>query len=287
MLELAAGGCAVEAQLNGMPLAALGAGRRQHQPRGARVHAGRTQRADAGRRSGGAGHDRRQSQPRVAIGPTWARCPPGARCGTGQSPADPERACSASSEWASAGGPLVRRAVRARREVEPAGQLPALALARRAADRAVNDGRAARHPRVPAAARRRARAGQSRAADRARRSCASTSWRSPTKRDADVAVQRFRDHVQRLYAAKALKVLAARSPTSSCCGRLVDGRLIECLAPHGRPGSCGPATRRRSSATRLGRSGWRWSKEESMSCVERLPRQPAATAKRGEGAMAS
>ena len=178
MLELAAGGCAVEVQLNGMPLAALGAGGRQHQPGGPRVHAGRAQRADARRRPAAPGATRaepasRRDRSHLGAGAPGARAP-GPVAGRSRCPRPRRRRVGDDRR------PLLRRAVGAQARGRSSGQLPALALARRAAGRARRCG-AAGHSRVPAAARGRARPRQSRAADRRRRSCASTSWRSPIR----------------------------------------------------------------------------------------------------------
>jgi FHA domain-containing protein len=92
--------------------------------------------------------------------------------------------------------------------------------------------------------------------------------------------------VQGLYAAKALKVLPPVAD-ELVLRPLVDGRLIECLTPAGGR-RCEPATTLRSSASRRGRSGWRWSKEESMSCVERGPARRAKTSEtRSDGVVIS
>jgi hypothetical protein len=102
MLELASGGCAVEVHLNGMPLAALGPGGGSTS---LAVHeytlAGRNELTLlVGPAAPGAVAP---SQPRVAIGPTWAR----ARLVLvrhGQSPADPEARVLGVSEWATPEG---------------------------------------------------------------------------------------------------------------------------------------------------------------------------------------
>src|SRR6478672_6956004 len=87
MLELAAGGCAVEVHLNGMPLAALG-------PAGGSTSLAVHEYTLAGRNEltlivgPAAPGASAPSQPRIAIGPIWAR----ARLvlvRQGQSPADP------------------------------------------------------------------------------------------------------------------------------------------------------------------------------------------------------
>jgi hypothetical protein len=63
-------------------------------------------------------------------------------------------------------------------------------------------------------------------------------------------VQRFRDQVQGLYAAKALKVLPPVAD-DLVLRPLVDGRLIECLASTG-----GPALRTSNDAPELGEQAW-------------------------------
>jgi hypothetical protein len=68
--------------------------------------------------------------------------------------------------------------------------------------------------------------------------------------DANTAVQRFRDQVQGLYAAKALKVLPPVAD-ELVLRPLVDGRLIECLASTG-----GPALRTRNDVPELGEQAW-------------------------------
>ena len=163
MLELAAGGCAVEAQLNGMPVAALG-------PAGGSTSLAVHEYTLAGHNElslvvgPGVAGATGPSQPRVAIGPTWARArlvlvapgPVARRPGS----ARPRRRRVGDHRR-----PFLRRAVDAQARGRAAGQLPALALARRAADRDRRRGQA-RRSRVPAAARGRARARQSGAADR-------------------------------------------------------------------------------------------------------------------------
>ena len=102
MLDLAAGGCAVEAQLNGMPVATLGAAGGSSS---LAVHeytlAGRNQLSLViGPAPPGASAP---SQPRIAIGATWAR----ARLVLvrhGQSPADPGARVLGVVEWATAEG---------------------------------------------------------------------------------------------------------------------------------------------------------------------------------------
>ena len=116
MLELAAGGCAVEVHLNGMPLAALG-------PAGGSISLAVHEYTLAGRNEltlvvgptapGAAA----PSQPRIAIGPTWAR----ARLvlvRQGQSPADPAARVLGVAEWATTEGRSYDAPSAHKREVE-------------------------------------------------------------------------------------------------------------------------------------------------------------------------
>jgi hypothetical protein len=246
MLELAAGGCAVEAQLNGMPVATLG-------PAGGSsslaVHeytlAGRNQLsmliapAPPGTSV--------PSQPRVAIGPTWAR----ARLvlvRNGQSPADPAARVLGVVEWATAEGKAYDAPSVQSRDVElPVNfprwrwlDAPPLAISppvQRTVleflqNIAVELGRGNPDPLV--------------AASKLRFDELALAYQT----DANAGMQRFRDHLQRLYAAKALKV---QPPISAdlVLRPLVDGRLIECLAPSG-----GPALRTQNEAPELGDHAW-------------------------------
>ncbi|MGZ5772575.1 MAG: hypothetical protein ACXWJ1_16835 [Caldimonas sp.] len=68
--------------------------------------------------------------------------------------------------------------------------------------------------------------------------------------DVNLAVQRFRDQVQRLYAANALKVMPPVA-AELVLRPLGDRRLIECLAATG-----GPALRTSNEAPELGDQAW-------------------------------
>jgi hypothetical protein len=228
MLELAAGGCAVEAQLNGMPLAALGPGGGSYS---LAVHeytlAGRNQLSLViGPAAPGT---TAPSQPRVAVGPTWAR----ARLvlvRQGQSPADPGARALGVIEWATAEGKAYDAPSTQSRDVDlPVNfprwrwlDAPVIGL-NASTQRSVLD-----------------------AASRLRFDELALAYQT----DANLGMQRFRDHLQRLYAAKALKVpppVAAELVLRP----LVDGRLIECLTPTG-----GPALRTQNEAPELGDHGW-------------------------------
>jgi len=246
MLELAGGGCAVEAQLNGMPLAALG-------PAGGStslaVHeytlAARNQLSLViGPAASGAAAP---SQPRVAIGPTWAR----ARLVLvrhGQSPIDPGARVLGVAEWATAEGKAYEAPSTHSRDVDLPVNFPrwrwldappivVTGLVQRSIleflqQIAVELGRGNPDPLI--------------AASKLRFDELALAYQT----DANSAVQRFRDHLQRLYAAKALKVpppIAAELVLRP----LVDGRLIECLAPMG-----GPALRTSNEAPGLGDQAW-------------------------------
>jgi hypothetical protein len=70
------------------------------------------------------------------------------------------------------------------------------------------------------------------------------------QRDTAGLVQRFRDHLQRLFEAKALKVVP---PTAEelILRPLADGRLIECMSPLG-----GPVLRTQNEDPVIGDHGW-------------------------------
>jgi hypothetical protein len=230
VLDLECAGCAVEAMLNGMPVAALG------------VSGGRTCLAVheftlAGKNQlslvvGSAVPGQAvASQPRVAIGPTWAR----ARLllvRQGQSPADADARVLGAVEWAAAEGrtyespsthgrevdlpvnfprwrwfdapPIVQTAAVQRQVLEFVQQL-ALELSRGNAD-----------PLLAAAKLR------------------FDELALAYQRTAAEGIQRFRDHLQQLYAAKALKVVPPVAE-EIVLRPIVEGRLVECLTPLGLP----------------------------------------------------
>ena len=246
MLELAAGGCAVEAQLNGMPLAALG-------PAGGSVSlavheytlAGRNQLSLViGPAAPGASAP---SQPRVAIGPTWAR----ARLVLvrhGQSPADPGARELGVAEWATAEGKAYDAPSTHSRDVDLPVNFPRWrwldappigvtvpvqrAILEFLQQLAVELGRGNPDPLI--------------AASKLRFDELALAYQT----DTNLEVQRFRDQVQRLYAAKALKVMPPVA-AELVLRPLVEGRLIECLAPTG-----GPALRTSNEAPELGDHAW-------------------------------
>ena len=246
VLELAAGGCAVEAQLNGMPLASIG-------PAGGSTSLAVHEYTLAGRNQlslvigPAAPGSTAPSQPRVAIGPTWAR----ARLvlvRQGQSPADPAARMLGVIEWASAEGKAYEAPSTHSRDVDLPVNFPRWrwldappigvnAAVQRAVleflqQIAVELGRGNPEPLI--------------AASKLRFDELAIAYQT----DSNLAVQRFRDQVQRLYAAKALKVMPPVA-AELLLRPLVEGRLIECLAPTG-----GPALRTSNEAPELGDQAW-------------------------------
>jgi hypothetical protein len=246
MLELAAGGCAVEVHLNGMPLAALG-------PAGGSTSLAVHEYTLAGRNEltlvvgPAAPGSTAPSQPRVAIGPTWAR----ARLvlvRQGQSPADPGARVLGVAEWATTEGRSYDAPSAHKREVELPVNFPRwrwldappvdlAAPVKRVIleflqQLAVELGRGNPEPLI--------------AASKLRFDEMAIAYQD----DVGAAVQRFRDQVQGLYAAKALKVLPPVAD-ELVLRPVVDGRLIECLASTG-----GPALRTSNGAPELGEQAW-------------------------------
>ena len=230
LLELAAGGCSVEAILNGMPVAALGPAGGS---RSLAVHeytlAGRNQLSLV--ISPAPGGATPTSQPRVAIGPTWAR----ARLvlvGQGTSPADPGARGLGVVEWATPEGKAYDAPSTHSRDVDlpvnfprwrwldappiaiqPAVQRTVLEFVQQLA---VELGRGNPEPFL--------------AASKLRFDELALAYQI----DAAAAVQHFRDHLQRLYAAKALKITPPDA-ADLVLRPLLDGRLIECVTPSGLP----------------------------------------------------
>ena len=246
MLELSAGGCAVEVHLNGMPLAALG-------PTGGSVSLAVHEYTLAGRNEltlvvgPAAPGVVVASQPRVAIGPTWAR----ARMvlvRQGQSPADPSARVLGMAEWATTEGRSFDAPSTHKRDVDLPVNFPRWrwldappielgapvqrVLLEFLQQLAVELGRGNPEPLIAAA--------------KLRFDELAVAYQS----DVGLDVQRFRDQVQGLYAAKALKVLPPIAD-ELVLRPLVDGRLIECLTPAG-----GPALRTSNDAPDLGEHAW-------------------------------
>ncbi|MEO8523091.1 MAG: hypothetical protein ABI460_00080 [Caldimonas sp.] len=183
----------------------------------------------------------------MAIGPTWAR----ARLVLvrhGQSPADPGARELGVAEWATAEGKAYDAPSTHSRDVDLPVNFPrwrwldappiSLTVAVQRAileflqQIAVELGRGNPDPLI--------------AASKLRFDELALAYQSDTNLD----VQRFRDQVQRLYAAKALKVMPPVA-AELLLRPLVEGRLIECLAPTG-----GPALRTSNGVPELGDQAW-------------------------------
>jgi hypothetical protein len=246
MLELASGGCAAEAQLNGMPVASLGSAGGSV---GLAVHeytlAGRNQLSLVIAPSPPG--TTVPSQPRVAIGATWAR----ARLvlvSQGQSPVDPGARVLGVVEWGAAEGRSYDAPSTHGREVELPVSFPRwrwldapviavdATLQRQVLEfvqqLAVELGRGNPEPLIAAAKLR------------------FDELALAYQTDAAAAVQRVREHVQRLYAAKALKI---HPPVAAdlVLRPVLEGRLVECLAATG-----GPVLRTQNEAPELGEHAW-------------------------------
>ncbi len=230
VLELTSAGCAVEARLNGVPVASLGAG---GGATSLAVHeytlAGRNHLAIvvAPQPAGMVA----PSQPKVAVGTTWAR----ARLvlvRQGRSPADPTARTLGMVEWAIAEGrsydtpsthakdvdlpvtfprwrfldaPPVTLNAGVQRTVLEFLQQIAVELARGNPDPLI-------------------------AASSLRFDELALAYQT----DAALLIERFRAHVQRLYAAASLK-LPPPVAEALVLRPLLDGRLVECLSPTGAP----------------------------------------------------
>ena len=246
VLDLESSGCAAEAVLNGMPVAALGtAGGRATLAVHEYTLAGRNTLAiTVGATPPG---QTVPSQPRVAIGPTWAR----ARLvlvRQGQSPADANARVLGAVEWAAAEGKTWESPSTHSREVDLPVAFPrwrwfdAPPIELDAGVRrlmleflqqlAVEVGNGNPEPLLAAA--------------RFRFEELALAY----QRNVAEGVQRFREHLQGLYAAKALKVVP---PTAEelVLRPVVQGRIVDCLTPLG-----GPALRTNNEAPALGEHAW-------------------------------
>ncbi len=228
MLTLEACGCAVEACLNGMPVAALGAaGGRQavavHEyTLSGRNHLGLT----IGVAAPGA-----VAQPRVATSAVWARAKL-MLVRQGQAPVDERSRELAALDWSAAEGssyetPALRDSevdlpVAFQRwrwldappiAIDPGVQRQVLEFVQQLA---LEFGRGNPEPWLAAA--------------RLRFEELALAYQRPVAE----AVQRFREHLQQLHTAKALKIVP---PTADelVLRPLVDGRLIDCITPLGAP----------------------------------------------------
>ena len=230
MLELSSGGCAVEAQLNGMPVASLGS---------------------SGGRTAFAVHEYTVSgknrltlvvappppgtqalpQPRVAIGATWARVRL-VLARQGQSPSDPSVRQLGALDWAISEGRSYDAPSLHHKEVDlpvnfprwryleapvitvnPGVQRSVLEFVQMLA---VELGRGNPEPLIQAS--------------RLRLEELAAAYQT----DAAALAQKVRDHVQSLYAAQAL-TLTPPVADALVLRPLLEGRLVECLAPQGGP----------------------------------------------------
>jgi hypothetical protein len=246
VLQLEAGGCPVEAQLNGMPVAALGA------PGGRAciaVHeytlAGKNQLAlvvfppPPGPPPA--------AQPRVAVGPTWAR----ARLvllRKGQTASDANARVLATVEWAVEEG----RSHEAPHTESVDVDLPVAFPRWRWLD-------APPINLTPPVQRQILEFVQNQALELSRGNPEPMLAVAKLRFDelalayqhsAAAGMQRFRDHLQRLYADKALKIVPPAAE-ELVLRPLLGGRLIECLAPLG-----GPVLRTQNEAAQQANHGW-------------------------------
>ena len=258
MLHLQAGACSAEVLLNGMPVAHVGAdGGHACLPVHEYTLTGKNRlELIVG---GAAPGQPSPSQPRVAMVPTWAR----ARlvlARQGRSAADPDVRVLVSVEWLAPEGKSYDAPATQAKEVDlpvnfprwrwlDAPQIDISAPVRRQVieflqQLALDLGRGEPDSLLTAAKLR------------------FDELALAYQRTTSEGMQRFRDHLQQLYAAKALKLIP---PTKSCCGRCsMDGSSIasrRAAAPH-----CARRMSRRR-ATMHGRCGWPWWKARSMCCV--------------------
>lgn len=230
MIELSAGGCAVEAHLNDMPVAALG-------PGGGSTSLAVHEYTLAGKNQLGIvvapppPGSSVPSQPRIAIGPTWAR----ARLilvRRGQSPADPEARALGVVEWAAVEGESYDAPSTHSKDVE----LPVTFPRWRWLDAPMFDAGAAVQRKVLEFVQElgvelgRGNAEPLIAAAKLRFDELALAYQT----DAADAVQRFRDQLQRLYAAKALKIMPPVA-AELVLRPVASGRLVDCLASTGGP----------------------------------------------------
>lgn len=246
VLQLEAGGCPVEVLLNGMPVAALG-------PAGGRAVLAVHEYTLAGKNQLGLvifpppPGPQMPAQPRVAIGPTWAR----ARLlllRQGQAASDPAVRVLATAEWAVEEGksyeapstqsidvdlpvafprwrwldaPPVNLTAPVQRQILEFVQQQAIELARGNPE-----------PMLAVAKLR------------------FDELALAYQHTAAQGTQRFRDHLQRLYADKALKIVPPAAE-ELMLRPIVGGRLIECLSPLG-----GPVLRTQNDGAVLANHAW-------------------------------
>jgi hypothetical protein len=246
VLQLESGGCAVEVLLNGMPVASLG-------PLGGRVGVAVHEYTLAGKNQlalvicppppGPAA----PAQPRVAIGATWAR----ARLvllRKGQGAADANARVLASVEWATEEGKSYEAPTTQNAEID----LPVAFPRWRWLDAPVIN-------LTPPVLRQVLEFVQQQALELSRGNPEPMLAAAKLRFDelalayqhtAAQGVQRFRDHLQRLYADKALKIVP---PTAEelVLRPVLGGRLVECLSPLG-----GPVLRTQNEDPALANHSW-------------------------------
>ena len=246
VLQLEAAGCPVEVLLNGMPVAALGQG-------GGRVCLAVHEYTLAGKNQlalvlcPAPPGPQMPPQPRVAVGPTWAR----ARLlllRKGQSASDPAVRVLATAEWAVEEGksyeapttqsidvdlpvafPRWRWLVAPAVNLTPPVQRQILEFVQH---QAIELARGNPEPMLAAAKLR------------------FDELALAYQHTAAQGVQRFRDHLQRLYADKALKIVPPATE-ELVLRPILAGRLIECLSPLG-----GPVLRTQNDVATLANHAW-------------------------------
>lgn len=246
VLQLDSAGCAAEALLNGMPVALLG-------PTGGRAGVAVHEYTLTGKNqltlvvAPGAPGRPATVQPRVAVGATWARLRL-VLARQGQSANDPNTRALGEVEWSAAEGKSYDAPTQVAREVELQVKFPrwrwldAPPIVLNAAVQrqilefvqqlAVELGRGNPEPMLAACKLR------------------FDELALAYLRDAAAGVQAFRDHLQGLYAAKALKLKPPQAE-DLVLRPLLDGRLIECLSPLG-----GPVLRTQNDDPALGDHAW-------------------------------
>ena len=246
VLQLESGGCPAEVLLNGMPVAALG-------PLGGRVCIAVHEYTLAGKNQLAlvicpAPHGQQAvAQPRVAIGPTWAR----ARLvliRKGQGTADANARALASVEWGAEEGKSYEAPTIQSVDVD----LPVAFPRWRWLDAPVIG-------LTPTVLRQILEFAQQQALELSRGNPEPMLAVAKLRFDelalayqhtAAQGMQRFRDHLQRLYADKALKVVPPAAEDLAL-RPILGGRLIECLSPLG-----GPVLRTQNEDANLADHSW-------------------------------
>jgi len=246
MLHLQAGACAAEVLLNGMPIAFVG-------PEGGHACLAVHEYTLTGKNrlelvvGGGIPGQPVAPQPRAPVVPTWAR----ARlvlARQGKSAADPDVRVLVSVEWLAPEGKSYDAPATQTKDVDLPVNFPRWRWLD-APPIGIN----------PAVQRQVLEFVQQLALDLARGDPESLLAAAKLRfdelalayqRTTTEGVQRFRDHLQQLYAAKALKLIPP-SADELVLRPLLDGRLIDCLTPEG-----GPALRTQNEAPALGNHAW-------------------------------